>query len=94
MRPPATLILELAHGAMSTHILGALARLDIAGHVAAGPAQPHRPGRGYWHRTGTADRLLRAATLLGLVERTPAGLITTTEAGACALDPGRSGTSR
>src|SRR6202042_1801382 len=29
------------------------------------------------------DRLLRAATVLGLVERTPAGLFTTTEAGTC-----------
>jgi hypothetical protein len=37
MRPPAALILELAHGAMSTHILGALARQDIAEHLAAGP---------------------------------------------------------
>jgi hypothetical protein len=83
MHPPAALILELAHGAMSTHILGALARLDIAEHLAAGP----RGVADLAAVTGTEpellDRLLRAATVLGLVERTPAGLITTTEAGAC-----------
>ena len=83
MRPPAALILELAHGAMSTHILGALARLDIAEHLAAGP----RGVADLAAVTGTEpellDRLLRAATVLGLVERTAAGLITTTEAGAC-----------
>src|ERR1700722_3255241 len=83
MRPPAALILDLAHGAMSTHILGALARLDVAGHLAAGP----RDLADLAELTGTdpelLDRLLRAATILGLVERTPAGLITTTEAGAC-----------
>ncbi len=83
MRPPAALILDLAHGAMSTHVLGALARLDVAGHLAAGP----RDLADLAELTGTdpelLDRLLRAATILGLVERTPAGLITTTEAGAC-----------
>jgi O-methyltransferase domain len=83
MPPPAALILELAHGAMSTHILGALARLDIAEHLAAGP----RGVADLAAVTGTEpellDRLLRAASVLGLVERTPAGLIATTEAGAC-----------
>ena len=83
MRPPAAHILELAHGAMSTHILGALARLDIAEHLAAGP----RDLAGLAAVTGTEpellDRLLRAATVLGLVERTPAGFFATTEAGAC-----------
>ena len=83
MRPPATLILELAHGAMSTHILGALARLDIAEHLAAGL----RSLADLAAVTGTEpellDRLLRAATVLGLVERAPAGLVTITEAGAC-----------
>jgi hypothetical protein len=83
MPPPAALILELAHGAMSTHILGALARLDIAEHLAAGP----RGVADLAAVTGTEpellDRLLRAASVLGLVELTPAGLIATTEAGAC-----------
>lgn len=37
MPPPTAHIIELAHGAMSTHILGALPRLDIAEHLAAGP---------------------------------------------------------
>ena len=68
MRPPATLILELAHGAMSTHVLGALARLDVAGHLAAGP----REVADLAALTGTEpellDRLLRAAAVLGLVE--------------------------
>lgn len=68
---------------MSTHVLGALARLDVAEHLAAGP----RGLADLAALTGTEpellDRLLRVATVLGLVERTPAGLITTTEAGAC-----------
>lgn len=83
MRPPAALILELAHGAMSTHILGALARLDIAGHLAAGPREVADLAAATGTEPELLDRLLRAASLLGLVERSPAGLITTTEAGAC-----------
>jgi hypothetical protein len=69
MRPPTAHIIELAHGAMSTHILGALARLDLADHLAAGP----RGLADLAAVTGTEpellDRLLRAATVLGLVER-------------------------
>jgi hypothetical protein len=83
MRPPAALILELAHGAMSTHILGALARLDIAEHLMAGPRGLDDLAAVTGTEPELLDRLLRAATVLGLVERTPAGLITTTEAGAC-----------
>ena len=83
MRPPAALILELAHGAMSTHILGALARLDIAEHLAAGPRSLADLAAATGTEPELLDRLLRAATVLGLVERTPAGLVTITEAGAC-----------
>jgi hypothetical protein len=65
MRPPAALVLELAHGAMSTHVLGALARLDVAEHHAAGP----RGLADLAALTGTdpelLDRLLRVATALG-----------------------------
>jgi hypothetical protein len=95
MRPPAALILDLAHGAMSTQILGALARLDIAEHLAAGPREVADLAAVTGTEPELLDRLLRAATILGLVERTPAGLITTTEAGACLrAGPGHSGTSR
>ena len=83
MRPPAALILELAHGAMSTHILGALARLDIAEHLAAGPRSLADLAAVTSTEPELLDRLLRAATVLGLVERAPAGLVTITEAGAC-----------
>lgn len=83
MRPPAALILELAHGAMSTHILGALARLDIAEHLAAGPRSLADLAAATRTEPELLDRLLRAATVLGLVERAPAGLVTITEAGAC-----------
>jgi hypothetical protein len=83
MRPPAALIVELAHGAMSTHILGALARLDIAEHLAAGPRSLADLAAATSTEPGLLDRLLRAATVLGLVERAPAGLVTITEAGAC-----------
>jgi hypothetical protein len=83
MRPPAALILELAHGAMSTHILGALARLDIAEHLAAGPRSLADLAAATGTEPELLDRLLRAATVLGLVERAPAGFVTITEAGAC-----------
>lgn len=83
MRPPAALIVELAHGAMSTHILGALARLDIAEHLAAGPRSLADLAAATRTEPELLDRLLRAATVLGLVERAPAGLVTITEAGAC-----------
>jgi hypothetical protein len=36
MTSPGGRVLDLAHGAASTHILGALARLEIADHLAAG----------------------------------------------------------
>jgi SAM-dependent methyltransferase len=68
---------------MSTHILGALARLDIAGHLAAGPREVADLAAATGTEPELLDRLLRAASLLGLVERSPAGLIMTTEAGAC-----------
>ncbi len=68
---------------MSTHILGALARLDIAEHLAAGPRGLADLAVASGTQPELLDRLLRAATVLGLVERTSAGLVTTTEAGAC-----------
>jgi hypothetical protein len=68
---------------MSMHILGALARLDIAEHLAAGPREVADLAAVTATEPELLDRLLRAATVLGLVERTPAGLITATEAGAC-----------
>lgn len=79
-------MLDLAHGAAHTHILGALARLRIADHVAG---QPHSLAD-LASATGAVpdrlDRLLRAATVLGLVQRTAAGMITMTEVGACLRD--------
>jgi hypothetical protein len=81
--PPAARVLDLAHGAAHTHILGALARLRIADHVAGQP----RSLADLASETGAVpdrlDRLLRAATVLGLVQRTAAGMITMTEVGAC-----------
>jgi hypothetical protein len=68
MRPPAALILDLAHGAMSTQILGALARLDIAEHLAAGPREVADLAAVTGTEPELLDRLLRAATILGLVD--------------------------
>jgi O-methyltransferase domain len=83
MRLPTAHIIELAHGAMSTHILGALARLDIAEHLAAGPRSVADLAAATGTEPELLDRLLRAATVLGLVERTSTGLVAITEAGAC-----------
>jgi len=83
MSSPGAQILEMAHGAAWTHILGALARLEIADHLADGP----RTVASLAAATGTdpdlLDRLLRAATALGLLERSPEGSVTTTAVGSC-----------
>jgi len=81
--PPAVRVLDLAHGAAHTHILGALARLRIADHVADQPRSVADLARATGAVPDRLDRLLRAATVLGLVQRTAAGMITMTEVGAC-----------
>ena len=81
--PPAAQILGLAHGAAHTHILGALARLRVADHVADRPRSVADLAGATGAVPDRLDRLLRAATVLGLVQRTPDGMITMTEAGAC-----------
>jgi O-methyltransferase domain len=81
--PPAARVLELGHGAAHTHILGALARLDIADLVADRPRSVAELASATGAVPGRLDRLLRAAAVLGLVQRTADGLISTTPAGAC-----------
>ena len=81
--PPAARVLDLAHGAAHTHILGALARLRIADHVADQPRSLADLASATGAVPGRLDRLLRAATVLGLVQRTTEGKITMTEVGAC-----------
>ncbi len=81
--PPAARVLDLAHGAAHTHILGALARLRIADHVADQPRSVADLASATGAVPDRLDRLLRAATVLGLVQRTAAGMITMTEVGAC-----------
>jgi hypothetical protein len=81
--PPAARVLDLAHGAAHTHILGALARLRIADHVAGQPRSLADLASATGAVPDRLDRLLRAATVLGLVQRTAAGMITMTEVGAC-----------
>jgi SAM-dependent methyltransferase len=83
MTSPARRVLDMAHGAASTHILGALARLEIADHLAAGP----RTVADLAAATGTGpdllDRLLRAAIALGVLERSSGDCVATTEVGSC-----------
>ncbi len=81
--PPAARVLDLAHGAAHTHILGALAQLGIADHVADQPRSVADLAAAAGAVPDRLDRLLRAATVLGLVRRTADGLITMTEVGAC-----------
>jgi SAM-dependent methyltransferase len=81
--PPGARVLEMAHGAALTHILAALARLEIADHLAAGPRSVADLARAAGAEPDLLDRLLRAATVLGLLEQTPAGTLTLTPAGAC-----------
>jgi hypothetical protein len=81
--PPTARVLDLAHGAAHTHILGALARLRIADHVADQPRSLADLASATGAVPDRLDRLLRAATVLGLVRRTAAGMITMTEVGAC-----------
>jgi O-methyltransferase domain len=84
--PPAARVLDLAHGAAHTHILGALARLRIAEHVAEQPRSLADLASATGAVPDRLGRLLRAATVLGLVQRTAAGMITMTEVGACLRD--------
>ena len=81
--PPAARVLDLAHGAAHTHIIGALARLRIADHVADQPRSLADLAAAAGAVPDRLDRLLRAATVLGLVRRTADGMITMTEVGAC-----------
>jgi O-methyltransferase domain len=81
--PPATRVLDLAHGAAHTHILGALARLRIADHVADQPRSVADLASATGAVPDRLRRLLRAATVLGLVRQTADGMITMTEVGAC-----------
>lgn len=81
--PPAARVLDLAHGAAHTHILGALARLRIADHVADQPRSVADLAAAAGAVPDRLDRLLRAATVLGLVRRTADGMVTMTEVGAC-----------
>jgi hypothetical protein len=81
--PPAARVLDLGHGAAHTHILGALARLRIADHVADQPRSVADLASATGAVPDRLGRLLRAATVLGLVQQTADGLITMTEVGAC-----------
>jgi O-methyltransferase domain len=81
--PPTARVLELAHGAAFTHILGALARLEIADHLAVGPRSVPDLADAAGADPELLDRLLRAATVLGIVAQTPAGLVALTPVGAC-----------
>jgi hypothetical protein len=81
--PPGARVLQMAHGAAWTHILGALARLEIADHLAAGPRSVADLASAAGAEPAFLDRLLRAAAVLGLVERSAAGMVTMTEAGSC-----------
>jgi hypothetical protein len=82
-RPPTARVLELAHGAAWTHILGALARLEIADHLAAGPRSIADLASVTAAVPELLDRLLRAAAAGGLVERTPDGMVSMTADGRC-----------
>jgi hypothetical protein len=81
--PPAARLLEMAHGAALTHILGALARLNIADHLADRPRSTTDLARAAGADPELLDRLLRAASVLELVQRAPDGIITLTPAGRC-----------
>jgi O-methyltransferase domain len=76
-------VLELAHGAACTHILGALARLEIADHLAAGPHSVADLASVTGAVPDLLDRLLRAAAVLGLVERAADGTVAMTAVGSC-----------
>jgi hypothetical protein len=82
MTSPGRRVLDLAHGAASTHILGALARLEIADLLAAGPRTLGDLAAATGTEPDLLDRLLRAAVALGVLERSGES-VATTEAGSC-----------
>jgi SAM-dependent methyltransferase len=83
--PPAAaaLILELAHGAAFTHIVGTMAQLEIADQLAGGARGVADLAGAVGAEPALLDRLLRAAAVLGLVERAADGAVALTAAGAC-----------
>jgi O-methyltransferase domain len=80
---PAALILELAHGAAFTHIVGTMAQLEIADQLAGGARGVADLAGAVGAEPALLDRLLRAAAVLGLVERAADGAVALTPAGAC-----------
>jgi hypothetical protein len=82
MTSPGSRVLDMAHGAASTHILGALARLEIADHLAAGPRTVSDLAAATGTEPDLLDRLLRAAVALGVLERSGES-VATTEVGSC-----------
>jgi hypothetical protein len=73
----------MAHGAALTHILGTLARLNIADHLADRPRGAAELAGAVGADPELLDRLLRAATVLDLVQRAPDGTISLTPVGSC-----------
>ncbi|MGI8451776.1 MAG: methyltransferase family protein [Streptosporangiaceae bacterium] len=69
----------MAHGAASTHILGALARSEIADHLAAGPRTLADLAAATGTEPDLLDRLLRATIAVGVLERSPGESVATTE---------------
>jgi SAM-dependent methyltransferase len=76
-------LIEMAHGAALTHILGTLARLNIADHLADQPRSSADLALAVGAQPELLDRLLRAATALELVQRAPDGTISLTPVGSC-----------
>jgi hypothetical protein len=83
MTSPGSRVLDMAHGAASTHILGALARLKIADLLADGPRTVADLAAATGTEPDLLDRLLRAAVALGVLERSPGESVATTEVASC-----------
>jgi SAM-dependent methyltransferase len=83
MTSPGSRVLDMAHGAASTHILGALARLEIADLLADGPRTVADLAAATGTEPDLLDRLLRAAVALGVLERSPGESVATTEVASC-----------
>lgn len=81
--PPSARILELIAGMWSARAVGAIARLGIADHLAAGPRTARELAPLVGAKEGALFRLLRAVVSIGLLTQEPGGHFRLTAFGEC-----------
>lgn len=92
-RPPEVVLFELVEGYRASQVTSVIARLDVAGHLAAGPRSTAELVAATGADADGLSRLLRAAVTVGLLVEKPGDRFTLTPVGAC-LSAERGGSLR